>query len=66
MDLAYIAKSLLAHRTKLHELKAVPVPERDWITRGSIDYHRDCIRILRRMRADERKTNGSENDSRPA
>jgi hypothetical protein len=40
---------LAAHKAKLAQYEAVPEAERDWILRGSIEYHRECIRHLERM-----------------
>jgi hypothetical protein len=41
--------AIKAHQVKLGKLLAIPEP--NWETRGSINYHRDCIRILERMKA---------------
>jgi hypothetical protein len=44
------ALSLQAHEMKLARHLEVPDEQRDFSVRGSIAHHRECIRIMRKMR----------------
>ena len=50
---------LARHAARLETLQALPKAERDWIVRGSIEYHSDCIRHLKgEMAGAKKKRNG--------
>lgn len=53
------AIALKIHRRKLAALEAKPDPNRE--DRGSIEYHRDCIRMLQRL--ESREEQASKNDA---